>query len=102
WRGGYLGKTVRYYWGKAGAPILEAKANEKGNFKKIPKTDGAVECMRLPDEFPDDVDYDRYIEEAEGILRDVGFYGDIVPKPKPIRITRRNKVSVLTAWALAP
>lgn len=102
WRGCYLGETVRYYWGVDGEAILEAKPNEKGNFKKIPKTDGAVECMRLPDEFPDDINYDRYIEEAESILRDVGFYGDIVPKPKPIRITRRNKVSVLTAWALAP
>ncbi|WP_191569120.1 DNA polymerase domain-containing protein [Paracoccus yeei] len=102
WRGDYLGKTVRYYWGQNGEPIHEFEANEKGNFKKVPKTDGAIECMRLPDEFPSNIDYDRYVEEAETILRDVGFYGPIIPKAKPIRLTRKNKKTVLSLWAVAP
>lgn len=75
WRGKYLGKTVRFYWSKDGAPILDAVPHPKtGNFKKVSKTDGAAECMRLPDEFPTDIDYDRYIEEAEKIVREVGYY----------------------------
>lgn len=102
WRGGYLGKTVRYYWGLGGEPILSAEANASGNFNKVPRTDGAIECMRLPDEFPTDIDYQRYIDEAESILRDVGFYGDIIPKPKPIRITKKNKTAVLSEWIIAP
>ena len=102
WRDGYLGKTVRYYWGVGGDPIVEAVPNELGNFKKVPKTDGAIACMDLPDDFPSDINYDRYIEEAESILRDVGFYGDIVPKPKPIRLTKKNKIEVLSTWAVAP
>ena len=103
WRGEYLGKTVRYYWGVNGQPILDAEAHEStGNFKKVPKSDGAVECMRLPDEFPTDIDYQRYIDEAEEILWDVGFYGAKPVPVKPIRITKANRGAVMGAWMVSP
>lgn len=100
--GDYLGKVVRYYWGTNGAPIFEAQPHPTtGNFKKIPKSDGAVPVMDLPDEFPDDIDYARYVEEAESILRDLGFYGPIKPPEKRIRITKANRQRVLAAFGSA-
>ena len=39
--------------------------------------------MDLPDEFPDDVDYGWYIEEAKSMLRDLGYYGP------PTKLTKR-------------
>jgi hypothetical protein len=90
WRGEYLGKTVRYYWGIDGSEVLEVEANAQGNFKKVPKSDGAVECMNLPEQFPGDIDYARYVQEAEDILWDVGFYG---PRPEPIKAIRWTKAN---------
>lgn len=91
WRGDYLGKVVRYVWGKDGEQILYAKPHPKtGNFKKVSKTDGAVPMMELPDEFPDDlIDYQRYIEEAREILRDVGAMSR---PPPPIKLKRKLPV----------
>lgn len=100
WRDGYLGKTIRYYWSVDGDPIFSAQPNTTGNFNKIPKTDGARECMRLPDEFPDDIDYDRYVLEAETILKELGFYGS-PEKQKRIRLTKKNKFDVLGLWVTA-
>ena len=83
WKGNYLGKTVRFYWATGGEPIFEAVPHEKtGNFKKVPKTDGAAECMRLPDSLPLDIAYERYIEEAQRIVEEYGFYNvEGVPVP---------------------
>ena len=95
----YLGKVVRYYWGKGGRPIHRAKPNSKGNHNKVPKTDGCRPLMTLPDDVPDDVDYARYITEAEKILREIGFYA---PKPKPLdRRRRRPTFERVAAWCLA-
>lgn len=102
WRGQYLGKTVRYYWSTDGEAIFESEPHPTtGNYKKIPKTDGATECMRLPDDFPEDIDYQRYIDETESILSDLGFYGPKAPPMKRIRITKANREAVLRTWLLA-
>ena len=100
WRGNYLGKVVRYYWGAAGEPIYESEANPKtGSFKTIAKTEGAVPCMTLPDEMPHDIDYNRYVQEAEKILKDVGFYGSIPAPRKTGRLTE-EKLRRLLPWLL--
>lgn len=73
----YLGKVVRYYWSKAGAPILKVKGHHAtGSRPKVSKTDGCRPIMVLPDDcaVPDDLDHARYIEEAHLILKDIGFY----------------------------
>lgn len=102
WCDDYLGKVVRYYWGIDGKPIFNAKPHPStGNFGKVPKTDGAIECMRLPDEFPEDIDYPRYIEEAESILSDLGFYGPKVEPRKPIRLTKANRILFYSLWSMA-
>ena len=71
----YLGKVVRYYWSRNPGGIYESVPNEAtGTYKKVPKADGSAECMRLPDTLPGDIDYARYIEEANQIVRDYGYY----------------------------
>lgn len=76
WRGQYLGKVVRYYWSTDGDPIIKMKAHPStGNRPKVSKTDGCRPLMTLPHDFavPEDLDYERYIAEAESILRDIGY-----------------------------
>lgn len=64
----YLGKSVRWYYGKnATGELVYAKS---GN--KVPRSEKAVPLMQLPDKFPDDVDFDWYIEECNNILIDLG------------------------------
>lgn len=93
WRGGYLGKVVRYYWATGGEEIYYKTPHERtGNFKKVPKTDGCRPCMDLPDELPRDIDYERYIAEANEILMDIG-YTERPPVVKPIRLFRYNAVA---------
>ncbi len=55
----------------------------------------------LPDDFPEDIDYQRYIEETETILSDLGFYGPKPPKLKRIRLTKANRETVLRTWMIA-
>lgn len=97
----YLGKVVRYYWAKDGQPIFKSKAHAKtGNRPMVPKSDGAAPCMTLPDELPDDIDYDRYLRETREILMDLGYDRRPPPPPKMVRLTKANRVPILTLWAL--
>ena len=103
WRGDPLGKVVRYYWSTDGDPIIKVKAHPStGNQPKVPKTEGARPAMDLPAEFPDDIDYDRYERETQDILTALGFFGDIRPPQKRIRITKANRQHVIGTWAVAP
>lgn len=64
----YIGKTVRWYYAKdVQGDLVYAKT---GN--KVPRSDGAKPCMVLPDEFPEDIDYDWYINESVKILQQIG------------------------------
>lgn len=100
WRGGYLGKVVRYYWGLDGDPILEAEPNALGNHKQVAKTEGCRPCMTLPDELPDDIDYTRYEAETEHILTEIGFYGRPAEPVKFGRLTPA-KLERLLPWLIA-
>lgn len=64
----YVGKTVRWYYGKdvQGELVYAMSGN------KVPRSEGAKPCMILPDEFPDDIDHDWYITEAVKILEQIG------------------------------
>jgi hypothetical protein len=66
--GEYLGKAIRWYYAIDGGNAITYKLN--GN--NVPKSEGAMPCMDLPDAFPLNVDYDAYIREAYATLRDVG------------------------------
>jgi hypothetical protein len=99
WRGQYLGKVVRYIWGIDGEEIFYKKPDPRtGNFKKVPKSDGCIPMMDLPDEFPAHlIDYERYIQEARETLMDVGFDR----RPDPIKPIRLYKWSAPLWFALA-
>ena len=65
-----LGKVVRWYYStRAPGPIIY---NTNGNTVSL--SYGAQPCMTLPDELPGDLDYRWYLESAEKMLRDVGYY----------------------------
>lgn len=66
--GVYLGKVVRWYYPKGEAGYIAYV----GSGNKVGKTEGARPLMDLPDEFPNDVNYDWYIKEAIEMLYDCG------------------------------
>lgn len=64
----YLGKAIRWYYAKGETGnLIYAKS---GN--KVPRSDGAKPLMDLEIPFPNDIDYDWYIREAEKILHQIG------------------------------
>jgi hypothetical protein len=63
----------------------------------VPKTDGCRPLMDLPKEFPTDIDYDRYVAEAEEVLMDIGY----VRRPPVIKPIRVYKHSAILWWAIA-
>jgi hypothetical protein len=66
----YLGKVVRWYYGtNSPGPIVYAS-----NGNTVSLSYGATPCMTLPDEFPSDIDYAWYIQKADDMLRDLGYY----------------------------
>lgn len=65
--GRYLGRAVRWYYGNHGGHIT---ARKSGN--KVAGSDGAVEIMQLPVDFPDDIDYSHYEAVAYEMLHDLG------------------------------
>lgn len=73
--GEYLGKMVRWYYaeGERGSIVTCKKG------ARVAGTTGAKPCMDLPDEFPDDVDFEWYIREAYARLDDIGI---VIPNPK--------------------
>lgn len=69
--GEFLGKTIRWYYAKGETgEIITASTGHT-----VPMSEGAKPCMTLPKEFPDDIDYDWYIQRAERHLKDIGYYG---------------------------
>lgn len=66
--GEYLGKMVRWYYGDGERGFIAKK-----NGARVAGTTGAVPCMDLPDEFPDDIDFNWYIREAYARMHDIGI-----------------------------
>lgn len=64
----YLGRVVRWYYGH-GDQVISYKKN--GN--KVPRSDGAIPCMNLPDEIPSDLNRQWYIDEARSMLTKLGL-----------------------------
>lgn len=69
WEWEYLGKAVRWYYAKGETRHISYATN--GN--KVARSEGARPMMELTDEWPDDLDYEWYINEARSILADVGL-----------------------------
>lgn len=71
-----VGKVVRFYHStETDTSLFYAKPHATtGNYKKVAKSEGAKLAMNLPDEFPDDVDRNWYVQEARLMLADIAFY----------------------------
>ena len=65
----YLGKAVRWYYAKD----VEGEIVYATNGNKVPRSDGAKPCMKLPEQFPEDIDFQWYIDEAYSMLAQVGY-----------------------------
>ena len=72
--GTYLGKVVRWYHSTDGGTV-----HYVSNGNKVPQTDGAKPLMTMPADFtvPEDLDYERYIDEAFEMVKAVGYLDDI-------------------------
>ena len=68
--GVFLGKIVRWIYAKKEVGTINYMLS--GN--KVPSSDNARPLMDMPDTFPEDLDYDRYISEANDILFDLGYF----------------------------
>lgn len=68
--GEYIGKVCRWLYAKNEYGCLNYGTN--GN--KVPRSEGALPMMDLPEQFPADViDYDWYIRESYGMLSELGL-----------------------------
>lgn len=66
WQGKYLGKTVRYYYSNQVPMTTTIEYVKNGN--TVPMSQGARPIMNYGETLPDDIDYERYIVEAEKLL----------------------------------
>lgn len=69
WKAETIGQAIRWYYSKQETGALHYHVN--GN--KVPRTDGARPIMNMPpDHFPDDLNRQWYVREAEEILSSIG------------------------------
>lgn len=71
WRGEPIGKAVRFYY-STGVGADETIEYAK-NTNKVPQSDGAKPCLDLPEMFPSDVDFERYVEMAKMVFGQIGI-----------------------------
>lgn len=71
WRGENIGKAIRYYYASSVPSDEVIRYVKNGN--KVPLSEGTRPLMQLPDEFPDDVNYDVYLAAANKLLSEVGY-----------------------------
>lgn len=64
-----IGKSIRWYYSKNRMGAIHYKKN--GN--KVAGSDGAIPMMNITEEFPEDVDFCRYIKTANDILEEIGL-----------------------------
>jgi hypothetical protein len=68
WNGSYLGKAVRWYYSTGDTAEILYVSN--GN--KVPSSEGCRPLMQLPETFPVDVDYARYLNDTRAMCADLG------------------------------
>lgn len=67
--GEYVGKTVRFVYTKTGKGLFY-----QTNGNKVQQSTGAEPVMELGDLDSYDIDYERYVSEAEALTTSLGFY----------------------------
>lgn len=76
--GEYLGKVVRWYYAKNCYNTI----NYVETNNKVPDSEGSKPVMDLPEVFPNDIDYDWYIQRTLDILCEIAYY----QKPKQLKL----------------
>ena len=71
WCGEYLGKAVRFYYSTE-VP-KETCIHYAKNSNRVPMSGGGKPLMSLPNLFPLDVDYQVYIDNANALLKEIGY-----------------------------
>jgi hypothetical protein len=71
WRGEPIGKAVRFYYSTDVGP--DENISYAKNTNKVPQSDGAKPCLDLPEMFPSDVDFERYVEMAKMVFGQIGI-----------------------------
>lgn len=70
--GVYLGKTVRWYYAMGETGGINRAS---GTGDQVPNSEGARPLMDMPAGcFPNNIDFDRYINKSEKMLYDLGYY----------------------------
>jgi len=64
----YVGKVVRWYY----STLINGPLTYQLNGHVVPRSEGGMACMELPESLPADLDFDWYIREANSILVDIG------------------------------
>ena len=65
----FLGRVARWYYSILSFQPITYKVNGY----LVPRTEGAMPCMELPDVFPDDMDLSWYVQESKKILKEIGY-----------------------------
>ena len=68
--GDYLGKVIRWYY----STNTYGTINYVKNNNKVPDSDKAKPLMDLPNEFPDDIAYDVYIQKSVDMGFDLAYF----------------------------
>jgi hypothetical protein len=67
--GNYLGKVIRWYWRKNELHTI----NYIESNNKVADSEGGFPLMDLPEIFPQDIDYDRYMKRTKELLYDMAY-----------------------------
>lgn len=73
----YLGKVIRFYYAKNETGTI----NYITNNNRVPDTEGARSLMDLPDAFPNDINYQWYLDKTNEILEEINY----LPKKEQLK-----------------
>lgn len=85
WNDEEIGKAVRFYYAEG----LTDPITYKSNGNKVPRSEGAKPLLNLPLEFPSDVNFQWYIDEAKSLLE--GLKNEGIDNRKKGGSTRKTK-----------
>ena len=74
YNGTLIGKSIRYYHASDSLESFfysDSKPTTAGHL--VPCTLGTVPCMTLPEELPDNIDYEYYVQSAYDALQELGI-----------------------------
>lgn len=91
WTGEYLGKVVRWYYSRHSKDPI----TYKGSGKKVARSDNAMPLMELPEKFPKDVDFAKYVDLAEKELILLGAKKAEVPLEKELQLFTAEELAIL-------